>query len=279
MAALKKGVITAESKIYCPGYYRLGRRLFRCWSFAGHGDVDLVKALAVSCDTYFYSLGEQVGIDFLSKIARECGPGRPTGLGFKEESAGLVPDRQWKWRTKKEPWQKGETLNVAIGQGALKVTPLQLAKLLSAIVNGGKLYRPWCVARIIDIYGQVLEEKGPQVDGRLPATPSALDHIRKGLVEAVNNEEGTGRAAALEDVVVGGKTGTAQIVTMKRRIPSEKLPYLKRDHSWFMAYAPAEAPEIVVVVFVEHGGHGGSVAAPIAGKFLKAYFEGEIVKN
>ncbi len=279
IAALKKKVVTPATKVYCPGYYRLGRRLFRCWRWAGHGEVDLVKALAVSCDTYFYYLGEQVGIDFLSKIARECGLGRPTGLGFKEESAGLVPDREWKWRKFKKPWQKGETLNVAIGQGALKVTPLQLAKLLSAIVNGGQLYRPWCVARVIDPYGQIVREITPQQDGRLPVNNGILAYIRKGLVEAVNAKDGTGRAAALEGITVGGKTGTAQIVGMKRRIHSKKLPYSKRDHAWFMAYAPAEAPEIVAVVFVEHGGHGSTAAAPIAGRFLKAYFKGEVTKD
>ncbi len=275
IAALKKGVVTPETTVYCPGYYRLGRRLFRCWKWSGHGEVNLVKALAVSCDTYFYYLGEQVGIDYLSQIAHQCGLGQVTGLGFAEEKAGLVPNRAWKLRVLKEPWQMGETLNVAIGQGALKVTPLQLARLYAAIANGGKLYRPWCVARIIDPYGQILKENHPQVTGRLPVSRRVLAYINKGLVEAVNDKDGTGRAAALENVLVAGKTGTAQIVGMKRRIHSKKLPYLKRDHAWFVAYAPAQAPEIVTVVFVEHGGHGGSAAAPIAGKFLKLYFEGE----
>ncbi len=275
IAALKKGVVTPETTVYCPGYYRLGRRLFRCWKWSGHGEVNLVKALAVSCDTYFYYLGEQVGIDYLSQIAHQCGLGQVTGLGFVEEKAGLVPNRAWKLRVLKEPWQMGETLNVAIGQGALKVTPLQLARLYAAIVNGGKLYRPWCVARVIDPYGQVIKENRPRITGRLPVSRKILAYIRKGLVEAVNDKDGTGKAAALEDVLVGGKTGTAQIVGMKRRIHSKKLPYLKRDHAWFVAYAPAQAPEIVTVVFVEHGGHGGSAAAPIAGKFLKLYFEGE----
>ncbi len=279
LAALKKGVISPSTTVKCPGYYRLGRRIFRCWKIGGHGNVNLIKALAYSCDTYFYYLGEQVGIDFLSRMARQCGLGEVTGLGFKEESPGLVPDRYWKWKVYKRAWQKGETLNVAIGQGALRITPIQLARLLSAIVNGGNVYHPWCVARIIDPYGQVVEENGHKKERTLPIDPLFLKYIKKGLVEAVNDREGTGRAAALEGITVGGKTGTAQIVRMKRRIHSKKLPYLKRDHAWFMAYAPAQSPEIVVVVFVEHGGHGSSVAAPIAGKFLKAYFEGEKVRD
>ena len=275
MAALEKGVISPETTIYCPGYYRLGRRVFRCWRSWGHGEVNLISALEVSCDTYFYRVGEEVGIDYLSKTARACGLGKLTGLGFPGEKAGLVPDRAWKLRVYKKPWQKGETLNVAIGQGALKVTPLQLAKLLSAIANGGTLFRPWCVARILGPYGEIVKEFGPKAQGKLPARAQTLALIRKGLVAAVNGEHGTGRAAALRDITVGGKTGTAQIVGMKKRIHSQKLPYLKRDHAWFMAFAPAEKPEIVVVVFVEHGGHGGSAAAPLAGKFLRAYFKGE----
>ncbi len=275
MAALEKGVVTPSSTIYCPGYYRLGRRTFRCWRPWGHGEVNMVKALEVSCDTYFFRVGEEIGIDFLSQTARACGLGRKTGLGFPGEMRGLVPDRHWKLRVYKEPWQRGETLNVAIGQGQISVTPLQLAKLLSAIVNGGYLYRPWCVTQILDPYGEVLEEFHPYSEGRLPAHPRTLKVIRQGLVAAVNGPNGTGKAAALPGILVGGKTGTAQIVGMKKRIHSKDLPYLRRDHAWFMAFAPADNPEVVVVVFVEHGGHGGSAAAPLAGKFLKAYFKGE----
>ncbi len=275
MAALEKRLISPAKEITCPGYYRLGRRVFRCWRPWGHGKVDLVKAIEVSCDTYFYQLGELVGIDTLSQFARACGFGRPTGLGFPGEKAGLVPDRAWKLRVFKRPWQKGETLNVAIGQGALTTTPLQLAKFLAAVVNGGRLYTPWYVYQVLDPYGEILEEHGPHPEGRLPARQNTLRFLKKGLVAAVNGEEGTGRAARLEKVLVGGKTGTAQVVGMKKRIKSEKLPYLKRDHAWFIAYAPAERPEIVMVVFVEHGGHGGSAAAPLAGKFLRMYFEGK----
>ncbi len=275
MAALEKGVILPEKVLYCPGYYRLGRRVFRCWRPGGHGKVSLVKAIEVSCDTYFYQVGEAVGIDTLAQVARLCGFGRRTGLGLPGEKAGLVPDRAWKLKTYKEPWQKGETLNVAIGQGALMVTPLQLAKFLAALVNGGHLLRPWYVRQMLNPYGEVWAEGRPVEEGRLPASPSTLSWLKKGLVAAVNGEHGTGRAARLKKVVVGGKTGTAQVVGMKKRVKSEKLPYLKRDHAWFMAFAPAEKPEIVLVVFVEHGGHGGSAAAPLAGKFLRFYFEGK----
>ncbi len=275
LAALEKGVVTPQKVIFCPGYYRLGRRLFRCWRPGGHGKVSLVEAIEVSCDTYFYQLGEAVGIDTLSQVARACGFGRPTGLGIPGEKAGLVPDRSWKLKVFKVPWQKGETLNVAIGQGALTVTPLQLAKFLAALVNGGRLFKPWYVQQILDAYGEVWREEGPAEEGKLPATAQTLRWLKKGLVAAVNGEHGTGRAARLKKITVGGKTGTAQVVGMKRRIKSEKLPYLKRDHAWFMAFAPAEKPELVLVVFVEHGGHGGSAAAPLAGKFLRFYFEGQ----
>ncbi|WP_169352790.1 penicillin-binding protein 2 [Thermodesulfatator atlanticus] len=275
MAGLEEKVISPQKEIFCPGYYRLGRRIFRCWRPWGHGEVDMKKAIEVSCDTYFYQLGELLGIERIAKYARASGFGKLTGIGLPGEKRGLVPDKEWKLRRQGVPWQKGETLNVAIGQGALSVTPLQLAKFLTAVVNDGHLYRPWYVSQILDQYGEVVKEFKPLEEGKLPAHLNTLNFLKDAMVAAVNGKEATGKAAKLKNILVGGKTGTAQVVGMKKRIHSKKLPYLRRDHAWFMAFAPAKNPEIVIVVFVEHGGHGGSAAAPIAGKFLKFYFEGK----
>ncbi|WP_457756287.1 penicillin-binding protein 2 [Thermodesulfatator indicus] len=275
MAGLEEKVITPQETVFCPGYYRLGRRIFRCWRSWGHGKVDLLKAIEVSCDVYFYKLGEELGIENIARYARAAGFGKRTGLGFPGEKSGLVPDKAWKLKVFKVPWQKGETLNVAIGQGALRVTPLQLGKFLTSVVDGGVIYRPWYVSQILDPYGEVLKEFSPVIEGKLPAKKRTLKLLKEGMVLAVNGKEATGKASKLKDVTVGGKTGTAQVIGMKKRVKSEDLSYLKRDHAWFMAFAPAKNPEIVIVVFVEHGGHGGSAAAPIAGKFLKFYFEGK----
>ena len=279
LAALKAGLIDPEENLYCPGFYRLGRRLFRCWHRGGHGKVALVRAIAQSCDTYFYILGERLDIDYLADFARACGFGRPSGLGLPGEAPGLVPDRKWKKQKQKGPWHKGETLIMAIGQGALEVNLVQLTKFYAALANGGKLLKPYVVARLLSPEGEEIKDFGPVVEAELPVRPEFIAEIHKGLVEAVNSKHGTGKKARVEGILVAGKTGTAQVIRLKKKElkkKEEEIPYEQRDHAWFVAYAPAEAPEIVVGVFIEHGGHGGSTAAPLAGKILKTYFLGTI---
>ncbi|OAQ21581.1 penicillin-binding protein 2 [Thermosulfurimonas dismutans] len=278
LAALKAGLVNPEESIYCPGFYKLGRRVFRCWQKRGHGKVALIQALAQSCDTYFYVLGERLDIDYLADFARACGFGKPSGLGLPGEDPGIVPDRDWKRRVLGSPWQKGENLIVAIGQGALEVNLVQLSKFYAALANGGRLLRPYVVARLASSDGYEAKDFGPLMEATLPVSPEFIAEVRKGLIEAVNGRHGTGRAAKLKRIVVAGKTGTAQVVRLKKdKTKKEKedgIPYEERDHAWFVAFAPAEDPEIVVGVFVEHGGHGGSAAAPIAGRILKTYFLG-----
>ncbi len=277
LAALEAGVISPEETLYCPGYYRLGRRLFRCWRRWGHGEVALVQAIAQSCDTYFYVLGERLDIDYLAAFARACGFGKLSGLGLPGETPGLVPDREWKRKRRGERWHKGETLIVAIGQGPLEVNLLQLTKFYAALANGGKLWRPFVVSKVVDSYRGETQEFKPRMEGKLPVSHEALQMVLEGLIEAVNGRRGTGRAAQLKGVTVAGKTGTAQVVKKKatpKADKEEEIPYEERDHAWFIAFAPAEDPELVVGVFVEHGGHGGSTAAPIAGEILRDYFLG-----
>lgn len=274
LAGLSKEVINANTVYYCTGSMFFGDRRYGCWKEGGHGPVSLHRALAESCDVYFYQVGLKVGVNSLAEFANRLGLGHRTGIAFEYEKSGLIPTANWKKLAKNEPWQEGETLSIAIGQGFNLVTPLQVTQMTAALANGGKLFRPFLVEKIIDPEGQVLTEFGPEVDVELVGLDRYLQMIRKGLVGAVNDRHGTGKEARLEGITVGGKTGTAQVVTLKefKKVAEEDVPYKHRDHAWFTSFAPAEKPEIAVTVLVEHGGHGGSAAAPVAKKVLAKYF-------
>jgi penicillin-binding protein 2 len=275
LAALYQGIITPSTTVECNGAIRFGDRVFRCWKHSGHGKVDLEKALSQSCDVYFYKIAEKLDIDVLADFARIFGLGRATGIGI-DEAAGLVGDRGWKRRTGRGPWLPGETLNMAIGQGFNNSTPLQICRLYAAIANGGIVYRPTLVERVVDPDGKTIREFAPHPDGRFDDHAGYLPIIRKALVEAVNGTHGTGRKAALEGITVAGKTGTSQVVRSQRYegMRMKDIPRKERDHAWFACFAPAQRPEIAVAVLVENGGHGGSAAAPIAKKVLEQYFAG-----
>ena len=219
-------------------------------------------------------MGLKVGVDSLAEYANRLGLGHKTGIEFEYEKSGLIPTANWKKLAKGESWQEGETLSIAIGQGFNLVTPLQVAQMTSALANGGILYKPYLIEKIIDPEGQVLKEFEPAVDVELIGMNKYLKLIRDGLVGAVNDKHGTGKAAQLEDITVAGKTGTAQVVTLEkfREVDEEDVAYKHRDHAWFTSFAPAVNPEIAVTILVEHGGHGGSVAAPVAKKVLEKYF-------
>jgi len=275
-AALEAGVITPETVFNCPGKFRFGRRTFRCWKKEGHGTVDLHRAIAESCDVYFYEAGLRAGIEAISEMARRFGLGGKTGIHLGGEMPGLVPSKAWKRRTYHEPWYEGETVSVAIGQGPLNVTPLQMVSLYAAIANGGTLFRPIAVSRVETASGKVVALARPDVRCEVPLSPEIYETLRRGLTGVVNDEHGTGRKALLPDVVVAGKTGTSQVVSMPKdqtEEDEENVPYARRPHAWFAAYAPAEAPEIAVAVLIEHGGHGGSAAAPVARRLMEAYFQ------
>jgi penicillin-binding protein 2 len=274
LAGLSKGVITPDTVFYCSGSMAFGNRRYGCWKESGHGAVSLHRALAESCDVYFYQVGLKVGVDSLAEYAHRLGLGHKTGIEFEYEKSGLIPTAAWKKLTKGVAWQEGETLSIAIGQGFNLVTPLQVNQMTTALANGGILYKPFLVERIIDPEGQVIKEFEPVVDVELVGMDKYLALIRDGLVGAVNDRHGTGKTAKLKDVTVAGKTGTAQVVTMEKfkEVAEEDVAYKHRDHAWFTSFAPAEKPEIAVTVLVEHGGHGGSAAAPVAKKILDRYF-------
>lgn len=271
LAALQYGFTTPEERIFCPGYFKLGRTRFRCWKDSGHGMIDLEHSLARSCDVYYYTLGARMGLDRIAEMGRALGFGRATGIPIRPESKGIMPDSNW-YRRRREGYTLGAAVNASIGQGAVSVTPLQLAVAYAAIANGGTVYQPQIVERIETYDGQRVADVPPKVERHLDIDPEALAHVREGLREVVNEPFGTAYRKRLRDIQVAGKTGTAQVAKLgKRRLHSKELPWKLRDHAWFAAFAPADAPEIAIVVMVEHGGGGSSVAAPIAMKVIEAW--------
>lgn len=273
IAGLEEGVIQPETTFFCPGSLTVGNRVFRDWKKGGHGAVNLHKGLTESCDVYFYLLGQKLGPDRIAKYARALGLGQPTGIELDHEKPGLIPDTEWKKRRFGQPWFPGETPSIAIGQGYVNVTPLQMANLTAVVANGGTLYRPWFVRKIESLDGRLIREYGPEIISTLNLKENTLEHIRKALQDAVNSGSGTGGRAKSQLVMIAGKTGTAQVAEMRGGIvKSENLPYQIRDHAWFVAFAPVEKPEIAVAVLVEHGGHGGAAAAPVAKKIIEKYF-------
>jgi penicillin-binding protein 2 len=265
-AALEEGVIDPTTKFYDSGGLAFGNRVFRCWKPGGHGWVDLHKAIVQSCDVYFYHVGQRLGVDRIARYARAFGLNQKTGIALDHEKAGLVPDSGWKKSQFRQPWFPGETLSVAIGQGYLVVTPIQMAVMMAAVANGGTLYRPWYVRRVETHDGIEIRRYQPEVLGGLPIQKSTLEILHRALGDVVESGVGTGGAARVEGVRVAGKTGTAQVIQGRGQ------SYQTRDHAWFVAFAPLEKPEVALAVVVEHGGHGGTAAAPVAREILKEYF-------
>lgn len=276
LAGLEEGVIKPDTSIFCPGHFKLGRGFYRCWKKNGHGLVNLHDALVESCDVYFYTIGHRLGIDTIAKYAKRFGLGSPTHLGLDQEKRGLVPTTQWKLLNKKEPWLLGETISASIGQGYNLVTPIQQVSMMAAVANGGILLKPYLVKRIEEPGGRIQKEFFPNIVNQVRIDPDNLEQVRKALRDVVNGPRGTGKGSRLKNIIVSGKTGTAQVVRMKSNEELEKeedIPVKYRDHAWFVAFAPYEKPEIAVAIIIEHGGHGGSIAAPIARKVFKKYFE------
>jgi penicillin-binding protein 2 len=278
LAGLATGVITESTIFNCPGHYQFGNRVYMCWRHSGHGAVDLRRAIAESCDVYFYQVGQKVGVDGLAEYAHMLGLGQKTGVELEHEKSGLVPTRQWKLKQYKQKWQDGETLSIAIGQGYDLVTPLQVNLMTATVANGGKEFLPQIVDSVRDTDGKVVEQFHPKLIRELTGMGKYLALIREGLTGVVNGEHGTAKSARIEGLTVAGKTGTAQVVKLAqyKGLKDENIPYKYRDHAWFTCFAPAEDPEIAVTVLVEHGLHGGSESAPIAKAILEKYFEARL---
>ncbi len=274
MTALEAGVVGAGHTVWCPGHMKLGNRRFHCWKRGGHGHLALVDGIARSCDVYFYDLALKVGTDRIAAMAERLGLGQTLGLDLPSEHSGLIPTPDWKLATLGRRWQKGETLNVGIGQGYVLTTTLQLAVMTARIVNGGIAVRPHLTRHIGD-------GSNPKFDVRAPAesigfSETSIALVRRGMDRVVNWSRGTAyRARIAEDAMaMGGKTGTSQVkrITKKERdagiVKNEDRPWKDRDHALFIGYAPVNAPRYAVAVIVEHGGGGSKVAAPMARDIL-----------
>jgi penicillin-binding protein 2 len=272
LAGLEEGVITPNEEIFCNGSFTLGNHTYHCWRKQGHGRISLHRALVESCDVYFYNVGKRLGVDKIAQYAKMFGLGSPTGFELGFENDGLIPTSEWKLQRFGIPWQPGETMSVAIGQGYVLVTPLQMARLISALFNGGYLYRP-SVIKWVGKENKRIYQFAPKVMGRLHAKEQNLALIRDALIGVVNEPHGTGSKARLKTMTVAGKTGTSQVLELGReKTVSKEASEEFEDHAWFVAVAPAENPALALAILVENGGHGGSAAAPIAKEMFEAYF-------
>jgi penicillin-binding protein 2 len=265
LTALREDLVAPTTRYECPGHYELGKRRFRCSNI--HGEVDMRAAIVESCNVYFWKLAEVVGLDRLAALSRDFGFGSVTGIGINTEATGFVPTRDWYKKRHGDRYHLGFTLNAVIGQGNTKVTLVQLAAAYAALANGGTLYVPQLVEAITMPDGEIIEEFAPRVRRRLNVDPEDLRYLIDAMHGVVNDAKGTAFEAHIEGgVALAGKTGTAQVA--HRELPAGADPkrawYYRRSHAWFAGFAPADAPELAVVVLVEHGGHGGKYAAPIA---------------
>jgi penicillin-binding protein 2 len=262
-AGLQEGTLNPMDRVYCNGTFDYGGRTWKDWKTGGHGHLDLRGAVMQSCDIFFYQYSLKVGPEAISRYAKAFGLGAATGIDLPGEKFGLVPSPAGR-RERGRVWHSGETLNIAIGQGALLVTPLQVARMTSAIANGGILWKPRLIQRVERPDGTLAYAESSKMSDHVDLSPVIWAFLRSAMAGVVN-EGGTGTAARLNGLEIAGKTGTAQTIANSK---SEK----GQDHAWFASFAPAKDPQVVVVVMVEGGGHGGSVAAPIARQIYQAIF-------
>ena len=276
LAGLEYNAVSFEQKHYCPGYYQLPNvpHKYRDWKHGGHGAVNMSEAITESCDVYFYSLASVLGIDNMHTFLQQFGFGEKTGIDLVGEKTGLLPSREWKQQQKKQAWYPGETLITGIGQGFLQVTPVQLARATATLANGGTVVTPFLVDKIVST---TETSAGAENHGKvIPLNPINIQHITDAMVNVVHDSQGTAKNIGKHITYhIAGKTGTAQVFNIKQeaRYNENTIDFKLHDHALFIAFAPAENPKIAVAVVVENGGHGGSVAAPIAGKVIAQYLE------
>jgi penicillin-binding protein 2 len=265
LASLKSGKIRTHDHMAkaCRGGYRFGNRTWRCWDEKGtHGSMNMFDAFRQSCDVYYYQVGLIIGMDIINQTARDFGFGQPTGIDLEVERTGeLIDSASYNHRFRKRGWKwtRGLVLNLSIGQGQI-ATPLQLANFAAGLGNGKVIYRPHLIKQVRDRAGNTLEEPGPEILHHLNLTPDQHEAILKAMEEVVNSPRGTGGRARLADVVVGGTTGSAE------------NPHGGLTHALFIGVAPLYQPELAIAVVLENVGHGGSLAAPIAGELFRHYF-------
>lgn len=279
MAGFANGVINPSTTYNCGGSAVFFGRRFRCWKKEGHGAVNFERALKVSCDIFFYNTGAKLGVDRIADYSHKLTFGEISKIDLKDERPGLVPSEKWAREKQKRKWYPSETISVSIGQGPLLVTVLQTANMMASIANGGSVYRPHVLRVVEDTAadGKLIRRRvEPSVISKLNLPPNALKSVQRALWKVVNEEGGTGGNARIAGLDVAGKTGTVQVIAQHTWVKAEHLPFKYRDHAWFASFAPTDNAEMVVVVFVEHGGHGGSDAAPLAKELYEARFQKQI---
>ncbi len=276
LGGLEFDVISAEQKLFCPGYYQLPgvSHRYRDWKKNGHGAVNLTRAITESCDVYFYRLASALGIDNMYSFLHKFGFGEKTGIDLVGEKSGLLPSREWKRERKNQAWYPGETLITGIGQGYLQVTPLQLAKATATLASNGKVITPFLVDKMVSAQGTSLDIE--HSDYTIPLKQENVNSVVQGMVNVVHSDHGTAKGINKNiNYQIAGKTGTAQVLGIKQnaKYDENSIDFKYRDHALFVSFAPVDDPQIAVAVVVENGGHGGSVAAPIAGEVIKQFLQ------
>jgi penicillin-binding protein 2 len=276
LAGLEEGIINPNTTFTCPGHYTMNGETFHCHERRGHGVVNLRRAMMKSCDVFFYNVGVELGVDRIAKYAADLGLGEKTGFQLNFELPGLIPTIAWKKKFYNASWSPGETPSVSIGQGAVQMTPMQMANLYSTLGNGGNIWKPFLVKRVINHVGESILVHDPELIrkvGRI--SPASLKLVREALTAVVMDPEGTGKASAVPDVTVAGKTGSVQVISLSKNQTKLDVSMKWREHAMFAAFSPAENPEISVAIISEHDkvGGGGKSAAPVAGKIIAAYWD------
>jgi penicillin-binding protein 2 len=261
LAALENGV-RAGDVADCAGAYTVGNRSFGCWNRQGHGRVDALAALRLSCDVWFYQKGLAIKPETIAKWAKDFGLGEKTGLDLGGEVAGLVPTADWKRLRLNERWWDGDTAQFAIGQSFLLTTPLQMAVVAATLANGGTVWRPYIVRQVVSPEGQLVDETEPEARHRLKVDPRHMEFVRQAMLAAVQQPDGTGHRAVVKGITVAGKTGTAEADVRGQRI----------KRVWFIGFAPYETPQLAVAAMFEDADSGGHTAAPVAGKIFAGWF-------
>lgn len=284
LTALQEQVITPTTIINCPGSFAFGKRLYHDSLKQGHGNINVVQALEESSNVFFYKMGIALGIDKMHKYISQFGIGQKTGIELPREIPGLMPSAEWKKAALGEEWQGGENLSVAIGQGFVQASPIQMAIAYNAVGLEGKVYKPFIIKQVTDKDGKILMEnqetlvrdlQKPQANGAFISAEN-FKVVKEGLRRVVNGEHGTARSLKIPGVQMAGKTGTSQVMAFSASdiyTRCETRPFNQRHDGWFIAWAPAENPEITVAALAEHGCHGGSAAGPLVRDTIRAYFE------
>lgn len=254
IAALEEGLIGSCSTFTCTGSLQVGNRTFRCWKRGGHGTLNIIEGIVNSCDVFFYQLGRRVGPEKIALYAKKLGLNEPTGIDIPGEKRGLIPDPSWKKHKFGTSWYPGDTANMSIGQGYVLTTPIQMANVFCTIANGGTLYKPYIVKRILSADGKLIKETSPHIIRELHLKPQTIKILIDALSSVVSR--GTGYKAKVKGIKVAGKTGTSE------------NPH-GADHAWFIGFAPVDEPEICVCVMLENAGQGSSAAAPLCGRIIK----------